>query len=346
MATIKDVAREAGVSVTTVSIIINGKAEERRISEATKERVIEVMKELEYQPNLSARRLRFQDSKKPVIAFYWPLDYRTPILAAFLNALQKEIKEQNFDCELVIQTYENDLLERDASAIIKNNYNAVIIGASSKNDIKYLETLMPQMPVVLINRESDLFSTVCTDQKEIGFQAARLFRQRGYTEAAVVSSEHSYVATGLRTQAFLYACSQMGINVSVEHILKGPSTIAGGAAAAEAYCQLANPPKPVFFESDSMAIGALYTFHKNKIRIPEDVELLSIALMESDTTAYSVPALSVIELPNDDIIKAVIHIVMKKLGSNDPTPEHVTIEAKMILRETFQGGGSAAGREN
>lgn len=73
MATIKDVAKQAGVSVTTVSIIINGKAEERKISAATQERVAEAMRDLGYQPNLSARRLRSQENERPVIAFFWPI---------------------------------------------------------------------------------------------------------------------------------------------------------------------------------------------------------------------------------------------------------------------------------
>ena len=64
---------------------INGKAEERKISAATQQRVAEAMRDLGYQPNLSARRLRSQENERPVIAFFWPLDYRVSILASFLN---------------------------------------------------------------------------------------------------------------------------------------------------------------------------------------------------------------------------------------------------------------------
>ena len=70
MATIKDVAKAAGVSVTTVSIVINGKAEERAISEATINKIHKAMRELGYQPNLSARRLRTSEKPVPVIAFF------------------------------------------------------------------------------------------------------------------------------------------------------------------------------------------------------------------------------------------------------------------------------------
>ena len=336
MATIKDVARLAGVSVTTVSIIMNGKAEERKISEPTRERVLQVMKVLEYQPNLSARRLRFQESKKPVIAFYWPLDYRTTILAAFLNALQVEIKRLNFDCELVVQTYTNDYLEEDAAALIKNNFNGVIIGAMSEKDLEYLEQLSPQMPVVLINRQSEHFSTVCTNHEEIGFQAARLFRQKGYTEVTVIAAEHSYVATGLRTQAFLHACTQLGIQVQAEHILKGPSTIEGGYQTAKRYCQLPDAPKAIFCDTDSMAIGSLAALHQHQLRVPEDIEILTIAMLAEDNTAYTIPPLSVINMPNKEMITYAIGILIDKMASNDLSATHIDVETALILRDSFR----------
>jgi len=335
MATIRDVAKEAGVSVTTVSIIINGKAEERKISAATRQRVLDIMKELGYQPNLSARRLRNPDSKKPVIAVFWPLDYRTTILASFLNSFQLEILALGFDCELVVQTYENDKLEQYSSAIIKNGYNGIIIGACSNSDLEYLEQLSPQMPLVLINRQSEHFSTVCIDHQEIGFLAARLFRKKGYTEAAVIASQHSYVATGLRTQAFLYACSQMGINVQSHFMFKGPSTIQGGYETAIKYCQSAEPPRVIFCDSDSMAIGALRAFHEYHLRVPEDVEILTIAMLEPEVTHYTMPSLSVIEMPNRAIGKYVIDLMREKISSNSLEPSHITMDAPLILRESF-----------
>ncbi len=335
MATIKDVAQLAGVSVTTVSVIINGKAEERRISPQTRERVTAAMNQLGYHPNLSARRLRIPESKKPVLAFYWPIDYRTNILATFLNHLQKELNSRAFDYELVIQPYENDRLFQQGDSIAKGNYNGVIIGATSIKDQEYLETLVPQIPIVLINRTSDKYSNVCVDSDYVGLQAARLFRQKGYTEAVAIASHRSYVATGQRTTAFLNACGQMGISVDQQHIIRGSSTVEGGAMAAEEYCRLKHPPKAIFFESDSMAMGALSTFYKHRVRIPEDVELLSVALLDEIATQYTVPPLSVIQIPQDSMIREVVNLLLPALGHSDFAARHVSIEPQILLRETF-----------
>ena len=178
MATIRDVAARAGVSPTTVSIVMNGRAREKRIPDATVERVTSAMRELGYSPNLTARRLRTNEARKPIIAFYWPLDYRTNMLGSFLSGIKESLAERGYECELVVQTYENDKFEKAAAPIVQNNYNGVLVGAASPSDLQYLETLDPPMPVVLINRESNRFSTVGANSGNMGLQAASLIRQR------------------------------------------------------------------------------------------------------------------------------------------------------------------------
>lgn len=335
MTTIKDVAKEAGVSVTTVSIIINGKAEERKISAATQERVAEIMKQLGYQPNLSARRLRSQENERPVIAFFWPLDYRVSILASLLNFIQIEIAESGFDCEMMIQTYENDKLEQYGSAFLKNGYSGAIIGACSFKDQQWLESISPRMPLVLINRQSEHFSCVCTDNEEAGMMAAAKIRQKGYTEVTIFSSRHSYYATSRRVQAFIQSCEQLGIKTDENFILKGSSTRNGGYGIGKQYAALTEPPKMIFCDSDAIALGALRAFHEERISVPKDAELLSIGMLDPDAASYYVPSLSVVEMPSKEIGQQVIRLLRKKILNNDLTPEHIDLHAKLILRESF-----------
>ncbi|MDR1902021.1 MAG: LacI family DNA-binding transcriptional regulator [Treponema sp.] len=102
MPTIKDVAALAGVSRTTVSIILNGKAEERKIPPETCDKIEWAIKELDFRPNMNARRLRSTQIQRPVIAFYWPLDYRINMLAWFLNSIQSECKRKNLTVNLLL----------------------------------------------------------------------------------------------------------------------------------------------------------------------------------------------------------------------------------------------------
>ena len=322
MITIKDVARKAGVSGTTVSIILNGKADERRISESTRERVLSAMAELGYQPNLSARRLRVQTKTVPTLAFYWPIDYRSNILASFLNSFQTAFKNRGIECDLLIRTYENDQIEKSIDPLIKNSYTGALIGATSQKDMETLEKLNLQVPVVLINRRSEKYSTVYTDYKAIGFQAASLFRQKGYTDAAVFTSKRPYMATGLRTQAFLNACAQIGITVDPEEIFATTNSISGG-------------------ESDQMALGAIWELNRQGIRLPEDRELLCIGMMDPEMTEYSSPSLSTIQMDNREVMERAVDLLMDAISGGPKEPRQIEIPFQVCLRSTFQVHASA-----
>lgn len=335
MATIKDVAREAGVSVTTVSIVMNGKAKERSISEATQNRIQEAMRKLGYAPNMSARRLRSKDGERPVIAFYWPLDFRTGILSSFLNSFQKEIEKIKFNCGLMVQTYKADEMERYDEAILKNGYNGLIVGACSKKDLEHLETLSPQMPVVVINRESERFSTVGTDNEEIGRMAAEAFAKRGCTELAVFSSTSNFLATQKRNEYFLNECAKHGIEVKPQYIFRCNSTAEGGYQIGKKFCEQKEKPHFIFCDSDVIAFGALSAFYQYKVRIPENVEILSIGMLAEDVAEYSVPPLSVVRMPNREIASAVIDLMQKQITHKVTEPEHIKKKSEVIYRESF-----------
>lgn len=336
MATIKDVAKECGVSVTTVSLIINGKAKERRISEETCERVQTAMKKLGYRPNAGARALRASEDSRPIIAFFWPNDYRSPMLGTFLGQFQSVLAELGYDAKIVAESYTSGQLKDAAGPILSASYSAAVIGACTDDDISWLENQSVRIPVVLINRDSRIFSTVCYNNEEIGMSAARLIKLAGYREVAVLTSLRPYVATGVRVRAFLKACESLGLTVRNEWIFKNENTIEGGVKAAEEYCSLPDRPQMVYADSDSMAAGALYTFYRHGLRLPDDVALLAIALRAREVTEYTVPPCTVVELPSRDLVKSCVETIRTLLVSPEKAPLRVIIEPKVIVRETFR----------
>lgn len=341
MPTIRDVAAEAKVSATTVSIIMNGRAEEKHIPAATVQRVLNAMQKLDYRPNLTARRLRTNEARKPVVAFYWPIDYRAYMLGNFLACFQASLSAQGLECELVVQTYENDKIEKAAMPLIQNNYNGVMVGAASPADLQYLESISPRMPLVLINRDSNKFSSVGVNSNHMGLQAASLIKQKGYAEAAVIRAERSYYAAAKHITAFLYSCQQLGIRVAPEWIFQAPNTITGGSLAAEAYCTAPNRPRMLFCESDCMAQGALYTLRKYGLYCPQDLELLSISNQASETMQYLIPSISTISMPTPKIVDAVVTTLFNAMKTGETAPLHIELEPVIHLRESFRMGGSS-----
>ena len=97
MATIKDIARIANVSPSTVSFVLNGKAREMKVSSATEQRILEIVAATGYRPSNVARRLRASEAERPVLALYWPLDRRASYVGRLLGAFQQEHLRQELD---------------------------------------------------------------------------------------------------------------------------------------------------------------------------------------------------------------------------------------------------------
>lgn len=336
MANIKDVAKAAGVSPTTVSLIINGKAKERRISDETAEKVYQVMNDLNYHPNISARQLRTDVPVRAMIAFFWPNDFRSNVIGSFITNFPSIRDELGFDCDLVIRSFKNGEIEKYTDAITKNSYSGIIVGGASLEDVAYLETLKTRTPVVIINRKSEKFSTVGSDNVEIGLLAARLIKQKGYNEAAIFTSDRPYMATGLRVQGFMYACSEIDINIKAEWIFKTENSVEGGARAATAYIKAKGVPKVIFCDSDFMALGVLSVFYHYGIKVPDDVEILAVQFMGEEYTKYSVPPLTTISMPNARILKAALAVIQKQIGVMNPEPVHEILPTEIEVRETFK----------
>ncbi len=336
MITMKDIASRAGVSGTTVSIILNGKAEERHISPATRDKVLALCAELGYQPNLSARRLRTLEKPLPVIALYWPLDHRTQILASFLSVVQEITSVNGFECDIAIRTYKNDHIKDNISPLLNGSYTGVLIGGASQQDLNYLETLTLSTPTVLINRSSKKYATVSIDSEDVGSTMASLFRRKGYMNVSAFLTNRSFMATDLRTQAFFRACEQVGISILPEYIYRCENTIPAAAKTAEQYCQHPDAPTAIYCASDILALGVVHQLQKIGRHFPEDHELLCVDMSIPDYTAYCTPAISTLQLDNRKVIQSAMDILIHAIQNNDLTPRHEIIPPELHLRSTFQ----------
>jgi LacI family purine nucleotide synthesis repressor len=336
LATIKDVAQLAGVSPTTVSIVLNGKAIERKIPGETRSRIEQAINQLDYHPNMNARRLRSAEGQKAVIAFYWPLDYRINMLAWHLNSMQTEFKRKKFECELVVVTYKYNYLSKDSTAILKGNYDAVIVGGASSRDITYLESLTLQVPLLFINRSSAKYSTVGVDNEEVARKAAGLFHGKGYREICVFSSIQKYLATSLRTNKFVETCISLGINIPDDHIVKTDNTPDGGISAARIFSEkFGKKIRAIFCDSDIIAMGLVYQLNRFGFRIPGDLELLTIAMTDIHNTTYYTPSISSISLPADRIAAMAVDIIVNSIKKHDLAPQHELVEPRLNFCESF-----------
>ena len=336
MASIKELAAYTGLSLSTVSIVLRGKAKERNIPLRTQEKVLEAAKVLGYQPNITARRLRRQSDNLPlVIAVFWATDFRAPMMVRFLRGLQKELMESKKEYELVIQPYANDSL-CEVTSLQNNMFNAAIICNTSKADIDYLENNIFNFPIVLYNRTSKRYCTVNVDDEEIGSLPAKIFAGRGHKSTAIITSASIFPGMEVRTSSFISTSRELGLEIiQIDNISNSMS--GGYNGVMEMISGFTPMPDCVLCASDAIAIGALRAFHKNGIKVPEDLELISIGNGDKEQEEYASTSLSVINLPMEEMAIQCLRTITNLISNLSNAPYSTMLPVKYIQRESCGG---------
>ena len=334
MATIKELAAYAGLSPSTVSIVLGGKAEERGIPQATCARVLEAARVLGYRPNLSARRLR--DPKAGggmTIAVFWAEDFRAPMMVRFLRGLRRAIETQGKGAELLIHPYTCGKLREERSLISLSAFNAAIICNASAEDLDWLEQARLMLPVVLYNRQSHRYCGVQVDDARVGALAAEQFAAHHCRRAAVLGADSVFPGMALRRERFADICRQRGIAVGPQ--LSAENSMAGGCAAVEAL--LSDPagrPDCLFCDSDALALGALRGLHRRGIRLPEELKIISVGNGDREAQQYAWPSLSVVSIPMEQMAVECFQLLLRLIAGEIAPPLTLQMETDYLPGES------------
>lgn len=324
MANIKDVANLAGVSISTVSIILNGKAQERKISKETQKKVADAIKELKYQPNLSAKKLRNSEEKK-TIALFWTTDFREAMLARFLTGLHKQIKTMDLNYDVVIYPYQNDQLYKETVLQQTSSFHGAIIANASVKDLDYLNSFVPLIPIVLYNRELDNYSGVIVDDEMIGKIAGNLCQQ--FNQIALIRAPYIFNGMMIRDNSFLSNHFQ---NINIYDV-KNQNIDDGFQLAKNIDFDKIDA---IFTPSDNIAYGIMHYCYLHQISIPDDVSIISVGNGLPQYANYSNPALTVIEIPMEDMATRCLKILNKLFNNSGIIKEIVKPET--IIRDSFK----------
>jgi LacI family transcriptional regulator len=333
VATIREIAELAKVSIGTASFVLNGKGDEMRIAKETQSRILQAAKELGYTPSITARKLRFKkENELPVIAILWTLDTRSSLVSRFLLGIQNKniYKDGMFD--LIIQPYENNKLYKEEGLITGRKYNGAIIANASDEDMEYLENTNINVPLVIYQRKSQKYSTVHVDSKKTGEMVAEKFIANGHKRIGMVLPKISSQAIQLRVEGFIERLEKSKITLNPNYILHGDFSEDGGYEVMKIFLQQHQKiPTAFFFLSDQMAIGALAAFKEKGIRVPKDVKI--IAHDNEPITRFTSPPLSTVHLPVEDMSEACVRILLGLIKNEiDSTPISQQYESYIIER--------------
>ncbi len=338
MITIKEIAKIVGLSPSTVSIVLSGKAQERSISRQTVEKIKRTAAEYGYVPNTPAIRLRLASGVTIYrIVIFWTADFRESVMLRFIKEIERRIlNEKSVEFEVLLKVYKNDhLREAMTEDLIRSSHGAIICNASAE-DMAFVEGSRFPRPVVLYNRYSERYPSVTLDDTRIGELPARAFGQHRCRHPAIITSPSTFSGMDLRWEAYARTCADCG--------MEPPAKIICGSGIRDGYLAtrelLAGRPDTdgVLYSSDELAMGGLRYFHEAGVEIPGQVKLIALGYSSLKNTELSIPALSVVNIPIERAAARCLTILTRlmRYEPSDPS-ETESIVSEYIPRESCPG---------
>lgn len=314
MATIKDVAKLAGVSVATVSRVINNSP---KASETSRKAVCSAMEQLQYHPNANARALAQQSTETVGMIVS---DVSDPFFGSMVKAVE-QVAYATGNFLLIGNGYHDAEKERQAiEQLIRHRCAALVVHAKKLSD-EELTSLMQQIPgMVLINRTLPGFETRCValDDRYGAWLATRHLIQQGHKRIAIICSNHQISDATDRLQGYLDALEEFGIAVDDRLISYGTPDEIGGEQAMTDLLGRGRNFTAVTCYNDSMAAGALSVLSDNSIEVPQEISL--IGFDDVLISRYLRPRLTTIRYPVVAMATQAAELALA-LANNTPLPE-------------------------
>ena len=327
-ATIRDVAKQAGVSVATVSRVLN---KSYSVREGTSQKVLAVIEDLDYSPSPTARRLSI--GRTHTVGVIIPF-LTLPSFVERLRGVESALAVSEYDLVLFsadtpeqVDHYFNDLSRRDRA-------DGVIIISLHPDETYVARFRKSAMPAVLLDAQHPDISSIVVDDVAGGYKATQHLIELGHTRIAYLSdyldNPFKFVAMRHRFQGYHQALEEAGISYRPEYQKQGE--LGGREAVAIAKQMLVEPDRPtaIFAASDIHAVGVLKAAQELNIRVPQDLSVIGFdGIRDSehlDITTVCQP------LFDSGVVS--VNTLLSAINEPSDVPEKIVLPTKLIVRGT------------
>ena len=331
--TINDVAKEAGVSIATVSKVINGKPS---ISEQTRLHVLEVIKRLNYHPNAQASNFARERSDNIIfLAVTEPLTaFHNPHMFEIMCGAQNIVHEKNFNFSF-LGVQDKDTACQKASNIIGRRAADGILVHGSSTSRSLVELLVKTgFPHVIIGRPP-FSNTACwidINNHVSGHLATEYLTKCGYTHIAFIGGPQSDEISRHRLQGFVSSMRIFGLNVPESSIKYGTYSKQSGFEMMEELLRGSFLPDAVICEDNKIAMGAASAIRKRGMNIPDDIGLITFD--DYPLSQLINPPLTVVDINVNKMGQQAAGFLIKKIRNPSLNMQSFTTVPELIIRSS------------
>lgn len=330
MASMNEVAKRAGVSIATVSRVLNNS---QSVNEETRLKILKAIRELKYQPSRVAKRLRSKSGSSNLLGVLIP-DIRNPFYVDVMMGIEDVAYRNNyaiimcnFGQDEKKEAMYLDILESEA-------IDGLIAAPATEYDQRLKKIVKNGLPVVCVDRglkESEV-DLVWVNNEAGAYAAVDHLIRKGYKRIAHIGGLPSIPSSVLREAGYRSALTDHQIVPEPELIRLGDSTYESGVRLASDLLKSKNPPDALFTGNNLITLGALETIHALKLKIPEQIAIIGFDDMSWANSLN--PALTAVRQPAFEIGKRAGELLIQRINDPQRPCIQMTMNAELMVRSS------------
>jgi DNA-binding LacI/PurR family transcriptional regulator len=328
MATLKDIASRANVSIMTVSRVIKNSG---YVGKETRKRVEAAIEEFNYRPNGLAQSLVTKKTNNVLIIIP---DVENFFFAEMLKGSERILRKHGINvlfgdsCGRIDR--EKSLVDLAMSRVVDG-----VIAYVPRVDDDYLALVNKEIPLIVIDRKVrfDDVPQVYLDNWQGAIRAIDYLISNGHRNIGLIEGPESVLANLRRKEGYVSALKKHGITVDEEYIFEGDFSFEEGKEAFDYYYNLRTPPTAVFATNDVMALGFIQQAQEKNVSIPDKFSIIGF-----DNILFSrliTPQLTTVDHPKNDMGELAAYKLLKILGSDIEVPEF-NLKNELIIRNSVK----------
>ncbi|MCS7222579.1 MAG: LacI family DNA-binding transcriptional regulator [Anaerolineae bacterium] len=330
MATIRDVARQAGVSVATVSRTLSG---DPRVSDQTRRRVLQAIEELDYRPDQVARSLR---RRRNNLIGLIVSSIENVFFTEVAHAAEQAAHQRGYNL-IVCNTDENPQREESYLEILNQQLVSGVILAPAPGEAKHLIRFIEGgLPIVLINRRLPHLpcSSITSDDEEAAYQCVTHLIREGRRRIAAITGLSGVFTTQERLRGYRRALEEAGMAVDPSFEVSGQACLTGGYEAARTLMQRVPQPDALFVFNNLMTQGAVMALQDLGLRWPDQVDVAGFGAFE--VARLYRPPLTLIAQPTHEMGRRAVELLIDQVEHRrENRPQMVVLRNRLIPREAW-----------
>ena len=331
--TIRDVAKQLNLSITTVSRALDGYKD---VSEETRQRVIQVAKEMGYTPSRSARQLRRQ--RTDTLGYIMPTSqprYTDPFFSEFIAGLGDEAGAQNFDLLITLAPPSQEAERIAYQRLVQGRrVDGIVLSRMRQEDWRVHYLHESKFPFVAFGR-----TNTSIEFPHIGVDGANGIRrliahlvEQGHQHIAFIAAPSDLILQADRFRGFQEGLAEAGLIFEERFVAEGNLTRDGGYLAAKKLLALQSPPTAIIGANDLTAIGILRAARELGISVGSDLAVAGFDGIED--AEHTVPPLTTLNQPVYDCARRLIHMLTALIKDEVLEEPHVLLVPELIIRDS------------